>query len=201
MTNKKSERLTSEEFARLVRETPDSQLESELNITTSNMEILLGTGNPEENKQKVFDFFRKLPYWEDYKQFWIDQSKNAYSSPEDREIASVRAKQEHFKNKEGYIGASISINQNKFGLEGGYTTDISFYDLENNPINESEKKKRVIADTFCKLMQFAQENNLQYVVKHSVHTYTGNRGYLVHWEPTNSNQNTNLLLEKLLCNL
>jgi len=182
MAGKKSEQLTSEKFAELVRKTPDSHLERELAITTSNMEILLGAGNPEENEQKVLDFFRSSQKWQDNKQYWIEQSKNALY-PEDRTIASIRAQQEHFRHLKSCIGVSIYRNQNKFGLEGDYTTDISFYDLENAPIKDSEVKKRIIADTFCELMAFSEKNNMHYVVKHSNVVYTGDRGFLVAWKP------------------
>jgi hypothetical protein len=180
-----TKKITLEEFRDLVKKTPDSELESVLNIAETNMEILVGTVDPaqvEPVKQKFYDFFKNSPDWEDYKQYWIDQSKNG-PTPDDKYIASVRAEQEHFKYKKGQIAISISTNQNTFGKEGDFGADLSFYSTgEGN----NDEKRRIIADTLCDLTRFSQANNLKHVVKHSLSIYTGERGALVAWDPEKS---------------
>lgn len=194
------ERVTPQDFLNKVRTSSDSELESMLNIATSNMEILVGPveeSDPAENlrksneiTQKFLNYFKNSSDWQDNKQYWIDISEDI-SNPDDEKKyeASVRARYEHFKHKDGYSGVMVKVNTNTFGEEGKFATDISLYDLEENPENKGDEKRRVIADTFCELMKFAEKNNMQYVVKHSQWTYTGDRGFLVTWEPEASSSN------------
>jgi len=183
-------KYTPKQFTDLVKQTLESKLEEVLDLKTSNMEILLGQGNQEQNTQKVLEYFKNSSNWEDYTQHWIDECK---SSPEPQEgeiapkrvISCVRAEQNHFKNKGGLVAVSVTNNSpSKFGKEGEYAVDISFYDVEDDPQNKSAEKIGVIAKTFCELMKFAEDNNMQFVVKHSERVYTGERGYIVHWKPS-----------------
>ncbi|MDD5192125.1 MAG: hypothetical protein PHH54_00890 [Candidatus Nanoarchaeia archaeon] len=114
----------------MVKQTPDSDLEKILDITTSNMEILIGEGNQDEIKQRFVDYFKSSNDWTDNNQYWTERRDSAPATEKDeedypvekgvtytRDMLSVIANQTHFKNKKGLIGVSIDKNKNKFGNE------------------------------------------------------------------------------------